>query len=71
MTDEQFEQIKRNYRRGFIVNAGVIGQLIAEVTRLREENRYLQIAVDEWVSREAKLQADLDVIAMEIKELEQ
>jgi hypothetical protein len=44
--------------------------LLSEIARLREENKMLQIAVNEWASRATGLKNDLDEIAEEIRELE-
>lgn len=50
LTDEQFQEIKTNFEAGFILNAGVIGQLIAEIERLRADNLALVLAINDVIN---------------------
>jgi uncharacterized coiled-coil DUF342 family protein len=48
----------------------VADRWIAKAGQYHEENRMLQIAVNEWAERATGLKNDLDEIAEEIRELE-
>jgi hypothetical protein len=47
-----------------------VEQLLSEVTRLRNENRMLQIAVNEWESRSIGFKNELDVFEAELNEID-
>jgi hypothetical protein len=70
LTDEQLEQIKIDVEYGFGDTEYIISRLLAEVTRLREENRMLRIAVDERASRVIGFKNELDVYEAELNEID-